>query len=311
MAGRSSHAATSSPSRRRAPPMPRARARGSRTEAREAAAGASGDRSRARPPHDRRHRHAAARDVRRPALQRRLLPRRQRPALLLMTHLEEAGTEAPAVVRALATRYLAFTNHAFDETTGRFHNFLTYARSWRDEPGPTTATVARSGRWSGHRPFLRPGRRGLCTRIFQGALPLTPQLTSPRAWPTRCSASTTTFARSKGQQRRGHEGQARGQADGSLPGVQSADWPWFEDRLTYCNARLPQALLVSASRMATTRWPRSRCTRSSGWWASTWRRTARSLRSVRTASTCARPRATFDQQPVEACAMVSACPRRA
>ena len=56
-------------------------------------------------------------------------------ALLLMTHLEEAGTEAPAIVRTLATRYLAFMNHAFDESTGRFHNFLTYAKTWHDEPG--------------------------------------------------------------------------------------------------------------------------------------------------------------------------------
>jgi hypothetical protein len=27
------------------------------------------------------------------------------------------------------------------------------------------------------------------------------------------------------------------------------EWPWFEDRLTYCNARLPQALVVSGRRM--------------------------------------------------------------
>jgi hypothetical protein len=27
------------------------------------------------------------------------------------------------------------------------------------------------------------------------------------------------------------------------------DWPWFEDSVTYCNARLPQALIVSGSRM--------------------------------------------------------------
>src|SRR6185436_6782743 len=27
------------------------------------------------------------------------------------------------------------------------------------------------------------------------------------------------------------------------------DWRWFEDRLTYCNARLAQALIVSGTRM--------------------------------------------------------------
>src|SRR4029078_844936 len=104
-------------------------------------------------------------------------------ALLLMTHLEEAGTEAPDVVRTLATRYLAFMNHAFDESSGRFHNFLTYARTWHDEPGSDDshgralwALGAIIGRSSD------PGRRGLCTRLFHGALPTTLLLTSPRAW---------------------------------------------------------------------------------------------------------------------------------
>ena len=35
-------------------------------------------------------------------------------ALLLMTLLEEAGTDDPVAVRTLASRYLAFVNHAFD-----------------------------------------------------------------------------------------------------------------------------------------------------------------------------------------------------
>ena len=29
----------------------------------------------------------------------------------------------------------------------------------------------------------------------------------------------------------------------------SPSWPWFEDRVTYCNARLPHALIVSGARM--------------------------------------------------------------
>ena len=29
--------------------------------------------------------------------------------------------------------------------------------------------------------------------------------------------------------------------------VNGPDWRWFEDRLTYCNAKLPHALLVTGS----------------------------------------------------------------
>ena len=56
-------------------------------------------------------------------------------ALLLTIHLEEAGTEPLPAIRALASRYLAFMSYAFDETTGRFRNFLTYERTWHIGPG--------------------------------------------------------------------------------------------------------------------------------------------------------------------------------
>jgi hypothetical protein len=29
--------------------------------------------------------------------------------------------------------------------------------------------------------------------------------------------------------------------------VRRADWPWFEDYVTYCNAQLPAALMVSGA----------------------------------------------------------------
>ena len=231
-------------------------------------------------------------------------------ALLLMTHLEEAGTEAPAVVRALATRYLAFTNHAFDETTGRFHNFLTYARSWHDEPGSDDshgralwALGAVIGRSSD------PGRRGLCTRIFQGALPLTPQLTSPRAWAYALLGIDDYL--------RAFEGDSNVEAMRAKLAAklmvrfqesQSADWPWFEDRLTYCNARLPQALLVSASRMGDDEMA-TVALHSLEWLVGQHLAADGTFAPVGSNGFHVRggPRATFDQQPVEACAMVSAC----
>ena len=72
----------------------------------------------------------------------------------------------------------------------------------------------------------------------------------------------------------------------------SRDWPWFEDRLTYCNARLPQALLVTSEwsdergdagrGRALARMAGRRCRPPT---------TTTSRRSARTASTCAAARA--------------------
>jgi hypothetical protein len=88
----------------------------------------------------------------------------------------------------------------------------------------------------------------------------------------------------------------------------SDEWPWFEDTVTYGNARLPHALILS------------------GWWTSNGEALEIGLRSLRWLSQVQRspggyfrpignngffPRgekpAEFDQQPIEAGAMVSAC----
>ena len=88
----------------------------------------------------------------------------------------------------------------------------------------------------------------------------------------------------------------------------SPEWHWFEDRLTYCNARLPQALLVSSVWLGdaemrtvgerTLEWLAAQCCDKNGIFAPV----GSNGFHVR-----GEERAAFDQQPVEACAMVSAC----
>ena len=231
-------------------------------------------------------------------------------ALLLMTHLEEAGSVAPDVLRELATRYLAFVNHAFDEATGRFHNFLTYARAWHEEPGSDDShgrAVWALGTVVGR--STDPGRRGLATRLLHGALPATLSMTSPRAWAyallgideyLRAFEGDSSFA--------GGRTELCAKLMACFERSATAEWCWFEDRLTYCNARLPQALLLSASRTGDEKMT-GVAIRSLDWLMGQ-QLTADGVFSpigsngfhVRGTS-----RATFDQQPVEACATVSAC----
>lgn len=231
-------------------------------------------------------------------------------ALLLMTHLEEASTDAPALVRSLATRYLAFVNHAFDETSGRFRNFLTYARTWHPEPGSDDshgralwALGAVIGRSSD------PGRRGLSARLFHGALPLTPSLTSPRAWAYGLLGIDEYLRAFEGDSKvEAVRAQLATKLTTCFHNAQSANWPWFEDRLTYSNARLSQALLVSAARMGDDEMA-AIGRRSLDWLVSEHIAPDGTFAPVGSNGFHVRggPRATFDQQPVEACAMVSAC----
>ncbi len=232
-------------------------------------------------------------------------------ALLLMTHVEETGTVAPHYLRALAARYLAFVNHAFDEKSGRFNNFLTYARSWQDGPGSDDShgrALWALGAVVGRSADL--GRRGVAARLFHGGLPAaTTDLVSPRAWayallgideylrafPSDSNVESVRAALAAKLMSRFRESQ-------------SADWPWFEDRLTYCNARLPQALLVSSARMGDAEMA-DVAKRSLEWLVSQHVAHDGTFAPVGTNGFYVRgePRATFDQQPVEACAMVSAC----
>src|SRR5205085_434922 len=96
-----------------------------------------------------------------------------------------------------------------------------------------------------------PGRRALCARLFHGALPATTTaLTSPRAWAYALLGIDEYLRAFEGDS---NVATTRAQLAAKLMvcfrAASTAEWPWFEDRLTYCNARLPQALLLTASRV--------------------------------------------------------------
>src|SRR6266567_388632 len=59
-------------------------------------------------------------------------------ALILTVRLEELGEES-AAVRGLASTYAAFLNHAFNRTSKRFRNFLSFDRQWLEPQGSDDA----------------------------------------------------------------------------------------------------------------------------------------------------------------------------
>jgi hypothetical protein len=85
-------------------------------------------------------------------------------------------------------------------------------------------------------------------------------------------------------------------------------WPWFEDRLTYCNARLSQALLVSGAGMDREDMLEAGI-RSLAWLVSMQTSVEGYFAPIGSNGFLVRggPRARFDQQPVEASGTISAC----
>ncbi|MCU0693887.1 MAG: hypothetical protein MUF54_21065, partial [Polyangiaceae bacterium] len=147
--------------------------------------------------------------------------------------------------------------------------------------------------------------------LFRMALPAITGFTSPRAWAYALLGMDEYLGRFRGD--RDVEALRLELAErlfALFKRASTPDWPWFEDRATYCNARLSQALLLCGSRMG-----RDEMT-AAGLLSLEW------LSEIQTSPSedgCFAPigsngfyqrggaKAAFDQQPVEVCAMVSAC----
>jgi glycosyltransferase involved in cell wall biosynthesis len=231
-------------------------------------------------------------------------------ALLLMSLLEEAGSDDPAIVRSLGTRYLAFVNHAFDRTTGRFRNFLSYARHWLEPCGSEDshgralwalgAIVGRAG---------DPGRQSLAGDLFHAASPAVTTFTSPRAWAYALLGFDEYLRAFQGDSTAAaRRDEIADRLLGLFERTSRPDWPWFEDSVTYCNSRLSQALIVSGDRMDRSDMLDAGM-RSLDWLISVQSSPDGQFAAIGSSGFYERGAspAVYDQQPVEASAMVSAC----
>jgi glycosyltransferase involved in cell wall biosynthesis len=231
-------------------------------------------------------------------------------ALLVTALLEDAGTEDAASVRLLAAHYLGFVRHAFNPSCGRFRNFMSYSRQWLEEFGSEDShgrALWALGTLVGR--CADPGRHSLGGQLFHAALPVTVEFTSPRAWAYALLGIDEYLRAFQGE--RSVQLVRKTLAERLLDlyrRTAGADWPWFEDKLTYCNARLPQALLVSGAWMENPEMTAAGL-QSLEWLARIQRSSDGCFAPVGSLGFHTRggPMAPFDQQPVEACAMISAC----
>src|SRR5205085_3157243 len=209
----------------------------------------------------------------------------------------------------LATTYLAFLHHAFEANTRRFHNHLTFDRRWKDEQGSEDCharALWALGLAVGHSEYR--SFQVMAGQIFAQALPVVTEFTSPRAWAFTLIGIHEYLRRLSGDRA---AQQARETLTNRLMDLfdrtAQKDWPWFEQELTYDNAKLAHALILSGRAtgqkavmergMETLRWLVKLQTSENGHF-----RPIGSNGFFRRGGT----RANFDQQPVEAQAMMSA-----
>jgi glycosyltransferase involved in cell wall biosynthesis len=232
-------------------------------------------------------------------------------ALIVTTLLEDLGIRAPDNSVDLASRYLAFLWHAFDPLTKRFRNCLGYECQWQEPEGSEDS----HGRalWGLGTVLGRSknaGLRGAAGRMFELAVPAAVEFKSPRAYAFALLGLQEYLDSFPGDRAALTASDAlANRLLNAYRSNRSDGWKWFENGLAYSNARLPQALIRAGTRAANDEMV------SAGLEALDW------LVSIQRCEVKGHfvpigsqgfyskttEKARFDQQPVEACAVVSAC----
>jgi glycosyltransferase involved in cell wall biosynthesis len=233
-------------------------------------------------------------------------------ALIVSTQLHEnfvygGNGEHPNLSR----RYLAFLWLAFHSESGRFRNFLGYDRQWLENIGSEDShgrALWALGSVLGH--SQDAGLRGAAGRLFEAAVPAALTFNSPRAWAFSVLGLQAYLDWFPGD--RVMQGIRNALANRLLDiydRCRSDSWHWFEESLSYSNARLPQALILTGWRSNNKRMVEAGIESLEWLVAAQHGGDGETFVPIGSSGFFAQgtEKARFDQQPVEACATVSAC----
>jgi hypothetical protein len=209
----------------------------------------------------------------------------------------------------LSGHYLGFLLYAYNEETGRFRNFMTYSREWIEEIGSEDAHGRALWCLGKSVAFLQnPGHLAMSTTLFNKALRVVEDFHSPRAIAFSLVGMHAYLQKFSGDSdvRRVRKILAD-RLFNQFTDNGTDDWPWLENALNYANGKLPHALLLS------------------GQWIQRGEMIDMGLRSLKWLLTVQTEeghfvpvgnqgwykqdglKARFDQQPIEANAMIEAC----
>lgn len=167
---------------------------------------------------------------------------------LMLTVLLESTPFYNQEINSLQETYAAFINYAFDENTRLFRNILSFDRKWLEERGSEDS----NGRaiWALGIVINRSKNQQLqnwAADVFVRALEHITDFTSPRAWAFILAGISEYLSKFGGDRL---VNQIRDELEKRLINifkvVSSDDWKWFENYLTYSNAKLSLGLISSA-----------------------------------------------------------------
>ena len=225
-------------------------------------------------------------------------------ASMVWSHLQDERVLAP-----LQT-YLAFLNHARPAGGGRFRNLLTYDRCWLEMNWSDDC----QGRvqWAlGYLIAHAPNKsmRLLAEDLFRSSLGNFECISSPRAWAFAVLGLYYYLREySDDQAARAVMKTLAKRMETAFQEYETADWPWCENLVTYDNARMPQALILAGLALNDESLTQ-RGLRVLNWLLDVQTADDGHLSVIGSDGWLPRGgrRAPYDQQPLEAAALIEAC----
>lgn len=229
-------------------------------------------------------------------------------ALLLGCAVNTA--DDPGIPEILSARFAGFIAHAWNPDNGRFRNFMGYDRRWLEDLGSEDShgrTLWALGQCA--RNDRSSSRQTWASSLFRLAYPAIQNFRSPRAWAFALLGLNPYCETAPADMQAKHlRIVLADRLMALLQAVESPGWVWFENGLSYDNARLPQALIETGLATGIALYTRAGL-RTLRWLVRQQTTAANLFRPVGTAGfgDWKKPPREFDQQPLEASATVSAC----
>lgn len=228
---------------------------------------------------------------------------------LLLCCTARDGLDA-SLADSLGSRFAAFVQHAWNPDNKRFRNFMGFNRQWLEPAGSEDShgrTLWALGACAQYR--ADPPRARWAAALFAQALETTESFTSPRAWAfTLLGLDHYCAAHPEDADAAQIRGDLARRLMARLRASESPGWTWFEDRLTYDNARICEALIrtgkatrenhLTNAGLRSLRWLVAMQTAPKGHY--------RPIGSQGFMLSSRSPQL-FDQQPLEASATIAAC----
>lgn len=215
-----------------------------------------------------------------------------------------------AMSDALASRFAAFIQHGWNPDNRRFRNFMGFNRQWLESAGSEDShgrTLWALGACA--QDHTNRTSAPWAAALFDEALETVRHFTSPRAWAfTLLGLDHFCAAYPDHEAAKEMRCELATRLERRLLASETQDWVWFEDRLTYDNARICEAMIrtgeairashITDAGLRSLRWLLKVQTAPSGHFRPVGSQGFMLSRSTPLA---------FDQQPLEAAATIAAC----